>query len=111
MRSFCTPVTPEVSCAMAPASRLVSSVGTSPVSRTTPCWVVALMSNGETCLESSSAVFTFEVVAASWEFSFTERSTSRIGAAPGARYTQIPAAITTTRNRRSTNPADPRPDG
>jgi hypothetical protein len=43
------------------------------------------MSNADTCLESSRAVFTLEVVAASCERSFTERSISLTGAAAGSR--------------------------
>ena len=61
---------------MAAASRRVSSLGTSPVKVTSPRFVVALTSNAETCLESSNAVFTLDVVAASCDVSLTERSVS-----------------------------------
>ncbi len=84
-RLFWTWLTPEVSCAMAPASRRVSSLGTSPLKLTTPWLVVVVMSNAETFLESSSAVFTLEVVAASCDVSLTDRNISRTGAARGDR--------------------------
>ncbi len=74
-----------MSCAIAPASLRVSSLGTSPLKLTTPRVVVVVMSNAETFLDSSSAVFTLEVVAASCDVSLTDRNISRSGVARGDR--------------------------
>src|SRR5262249_34729553 len=48
--SLCTAPTPEVSWVIAAASRLVSSLGTSPRSVTSPRDVLTLMSKADTCL-------------------------------------------------------------